>query len=214
MPKKNHKRSSKKRPATNAAYALATRAIHAAECRKKYADAITTPIVQTSTFTFENSQAIEDYTKNGADHFEYARYGNPTVDIAEGRLADLEGAEDCVVFSSGMSAITTTILSLVRSGDHIVITDDSYKKTLEFCRSYLKQFGVECTIVPFGDYEALDRSIQKNTRFIFSESPTNPYLNIFDLVKLKAIAQKHNVLTLISNVTTPLPPRICSLAMA
>jgi cystathionine gamma-synthase len=107
-----------------------------------------------------------------------------------------------------MSAITTTILTLVQSGDHIVITDDSYKKTLEFCRSYLKQFGVGCTIVPFGHYEALERAVKKNTRFIFSESPTNPYLNIFDLVKIKKIATKHNVLTLIdSTFATPLNQR-------
>lgn len=183
---------------------LSTRAVHAGEPRAKYADSLTTPIIQTSTFTFKNSKAIEDYTKKGKEHFEYGRYGNPTAKIAEARLADLEGAEDCVVFSSGMSAITTTILSLVQSGDHIVITDDSYKKTLEFCRSYLKQFAIECTIVSFGDYTAIDKAIKKNTRFIFSESPTNPYLNIFDLSKIKKIAKKHNILTLIdSTFATP-----------
>ncbi len=180
-------------------YSLATRSIHAGEDRKKYADAITTPIVQTATFTFSGSRDIEEYTKKGKEHFEYGRYGNPTATIAERRLADLEGAEDCVVFSSGMSAITTTILSLVKTGDHIVITDDSYKKTLEFCRSYLKRFGIEATIVSFDDYEAIDKAIQPNTRFIFSESPTNPYLNIFDLVKLVKIAKKHKVLTLIDS---------------
>ena len=187
---------------------ISTRAIHAGEPRRKYADSLTTPIIQTSTFTFRNSKHIEDYTKKGKEHFEYGRYGNPTAKIAEKRLADLEGAEDCVIFTSGMSAITTTILTLIQSGDHIVITDDSYKKTLEFCRSYLKQFGVECTIIPFGDYETLERTIKKNTRFIFSESPTNPYLNIFDLVKIKKIADKHNVLTLIdSTFATPLNQR-------
>jgi len=187
---------------------LATRAVHAGEPRKKYADSLTTPIIQTSTYTFRNSKAIEDYTKKGKEHFEYGRYGNPTAKIAEARLADLEGAEDCVVFSSGMSAITTTILSLVQSGDHIVITDDSYKKTLEFCKSYLKQFGIECTIVPFGDYQVLEKAIKKNTRFIFSESPTNPYLNIFDLVRIKKIADRHNVLTLIdSTFSTPVNQR-------
>jgi cystathionine gamma-synthase len=187
---------------------LSTRAIHAGEPRRKYADSITTPIIQTSTFTFQNSKHIEDYTRKGKEHFEYGRYGNPTAKIAEKRLADLEGAEDCVVFSSGMSAITTTILTLIQSGDHIVITDDSYKKTLEFCRSYLKQFGVECTIVPFGDYKVFEKAIKKNTRFILSESPTNPYLNIFDLVKIKKIADKHNVLTLIdSTFATPLNQR-------
>jgi len=187
---------------------LSTRAVHAGESRRKYADSLTTPIIQTSTFTFKNSKHIEAYTHKDMEHFEYGRYGNPTAQIAERRLADLEGAEDCVVFSSGMSAITTTILSIVRSGDHIVITDDSYKKTLEFCKSYLKQFGIECTIVPFGDYEILEKAIKKNTRFIFSESPTNPYLNIFDLVKIKKIADRHNILTLIdSTFSTPLNQR-------
>ena len=187
---------------------LSTRSIHAGEPRRKYADSLTTPIIQTSTFTFKNSKHIEDYTKKGKEHFEYGRYGNPTAQIAERRLADLEGAEDCVVFSSGMSAITTTILTLVQSGNHIVITDDSYKKTLEFCKSYLKQFSIGCTIVPFGDYGVLEKSIRKNTRFIFSESPTNPYLNIFDLVKLKKIASKHDILTLIdSTFSTPLNQR-------
>ena len=201
-------KSSKRNKPAGGGKSLSTRAIHAGEPRTKYADSLTTPIVQTSTFTFRNSKAIEDYTKKGKEHFEYGRYGNPTAKIAEARLADLEGAEDCVVFSSGMSAITTTILSLVQSGDHIVITDDSYKKTLEFCKSYLKQFGIECTIVPFGNYEVLEKAIKKNTRFIFSESPTNPYLNIFDLVRIKKIAEKHNVLTLIdSTFSTPFNQR-------
>ena len=201
-------KSSRKRKAVRNDTSLSTRAIHAGEPRRKYADSLTTPIIQTSTFTFQNSKHIEDYTRKGKEHFEYGRYGNPTAKIAEKRLANLEGAEDCVVFSSGMSAITTTILTLIQSGDHIVITDDSYKKTLGFCRSYLKQFGVECTIVPFGDYKVLERAVKKNTRFIFSESPTNPYLNIFDLIKIKKIADRHNVLTLIdSTFATPLNQR-------
>jgi cystathionine gamma-synthase len=200
-------KSSSKRKA-DGSKSLSTRAIHAGEPRRKYADSLMTPIIQTSTFTFRDSKHIEQFTREGKEHFEYGRYGNPTAKIAEKRLANLEGAEDCVVFSSGMSAITTTILTLVQSGDHIVITDDSYKKTLEFCRSYLKQFGVECTIVPFGDYEVLDKAIKKNTRFIFSESPTNPYLNVFDLVKIKKIADSHNVLTLIdSTFSTPVNQR-------
>jgi cystathionine gamma-synthase len=181
-----------------------TRSIHAGEDRHRYADSITTPIVQSSTYMFKDSKEIEAYTKNDKIRFEYGRYGNPTEKVAEKRLADLDGAEDALMFSSGMMAITTTILALVQSGDHIVITDDCYNKTLEFCRSYLKRFGIECTIVPFGDYELLDSSIRKNTRFIFSESPTNPYLNVFDLVKFKKISEKHKVLTIIdSTFATP-----------
>lgn len=183
---------------------LDTMAIHAGEDRAKYADSLTTPIVQTSTYTFKNAKDIEEYTTKEKERFEYARYGNPTEKIAERRLVELEGAEAGVVFSSGMMAITTTILSLIHSGDHIVITDDSYKKTLEFCKSYLKRFGIGCTIVPFGDYTVLEKAINEHTKFIFSESPTNPYLNIFDLTQLKKIAEKYNLLTLIdSTFATP-----------
>jgi len=187
---------------------FSTRSIHAGEERLRYADSITTPIVQTSTYAFKDSKEVEAYTKHGKARFEYGRYGNPTEKVAERRLAALGGAEDCVVFSSGMSAIITTILAVVRSGDHLVITDDAYKKTLEFCSSYLQRFGVDCTIVPFGDYDALDAAVRPKTRFIFSESPTNPYLNIFDLEKLHAIAKKHQVLTLIdATFSTPVNQR-------
>ena len=184
---------------------FSTRAIHAGEDRLRYADSITTPIVQTATYAFKDSKEIEAYTKHGKARFEYGRYGNPTERVVEQRLAALGGAEACAVFASGMSAIVTTILALVRSGDHIVITDDAYKKTLEFCGGYLQRFGVDCSIVAFGDYEALDAAITPKTRFIFSESPTNPYLNIFDLDRLRDIARRHKVLTVIdATFSTPL----------
>lgn len=187
---------------------FSTRAIHAGEDRKRYADSITTPIVQTATYAFKDSKEIEAYTKHGKARFEYGRYGNPTEQVVERRLAVLGGAEDCVVFASGMSAIVTTILALVRSGDNIVITDDAYKKTLEFCSSYLQRFGVACTVVPFGDYDAMEAAVNEKTRFVFSESPTNPYLNIFDMDKLTAIARHHNVLTVLdSTFSTPINQR-------
>jgi len=202
---------SKKRPSAHRQHpehGYSTRSIHAGEQRERYADSITTPIVQTSTYAFKNTSEVEAYTKHGKERFEYGRYGNPTELVAQRRLAELEGAEDCVVFGSGMSAIVTTILTLVRSGDHLVITDDAYKKTLEFCSSYLQRFGVDCTIVPFGNYEALEDAIHANTRFIFSESPTNPYLNIFDLERLHTIARRHHVLTVIdSTFATPMNQR-------
>jgi len=199
---------SKTRKAKRRRQGMSTRAIHAGEDRERYADSITTPIVQTSTYAFKDSKEVEAYTKGGKERFEYGRYGNPTELVAQRRLAELEGAEDGVLFTSGMSAITTTILALVRSGDHLVITDDAYKKTLEFCSEYLQRFGIGCTIVPFGDYGALDRAVRKKTRLIFSESPTNPYLNIFDLERLRQIARKHKVLTVIdSTFATPLNQR-------
>ncbi len=185
-------------------YHLDTKAIHAGERRERYADSLTTPIFQTSTYSFQSSSEIEEYTSKRKDRYEYGRYGNPTQKAAEMRLAALEDTEDCLLFASGMSAITTTILAYVKSGDHIILTDDSYKMTLEFCSSYLQRFGIECTIVPFGDYEKLELSIKNNTRLIISESPTNPYLNVFNLEKLNEIANKYSVLTLIdSTFATP-----------
>ncbi|HOE79778.1 MAG TPA: aminotransferase class I/II-fold pyridoxal phosphate-dependent enzyme [Smithellaceae bacterium] len=181
-----------------------TKAIHSGEDRARYADSITTPIVQSSTYFFKDSKEIESYTKNAKKRYEYGRYGNPTEIVAQQRLMVLNSADDALVFSSGMMAITTTILALVESGDHIVITDDCYGRTLEFCRTYLKRFGIDCTIVPFGDYELLDSSIRENTRFVFSESPTNPYLNVFDMVKFRHIGDKHKVITIIdSTFATP-----------
>lgn len=187
---------------------LSTRSIHAGEERQRYADSITTPIVQTSTFAFKDSKEIEAYTKGKKVRYEYGRYGNPTEKVAERRMADMEGAEDGVVFASGMSAIVTTILTIVQAGDHIVITDDAYRKTLEFCNSYIQRFGIACTVVPFGNYKALEDAVRPNTRFIFSESPTNPYLNIFDLNRLVEIAHRKKVLTLIdSTFATPFNQR-------
>jgi len=183
---------------------LSTRAVHAGEARRKYADSITTPIFQTSTYTYENVRDIEDFTKRGKQRFEYGRYGNPTTSVAERRLADLEGAEDCIVFASGMNAITTTVFTFVEPGDHIVVTDDCYRRTRRFCTVYLKQFGVSSTFVRFGDYRALENAINEKTRLIFSESPSNPYLKVLDFAELKKIAARKRVLTLIdSTFSTP-----------
>lgn len=202
--KKAAKRRGKKSIKNPAHWGDSTRAVHAGEDRLRYADSITTPIVQTSTYAFKDSREIEAYTKHGKARFEYGRYGNPTEQVAQRRLAVMAGAEDCLLFGSGMSAIITSILAFVRSNDHIVITDDAYKKTLEFCNSYLQRFGVDCTVVPFGDYQALEKAIRPNTRFIFSESPTNPYLNIFDLERLYEIAERHHVMTMIdATFSTP-----------
>lgn len=183
---------------------FSTRAVHAGEARRKCADSITTPIVQTSTYTYKNVRDIEDFTRRGKKRFEYGRYGNPTTSVAERRLADLEGAEDCIVFASGMNAITTTVFTFVETGDHIVVTDDCYRRTRKFCAVYLKQFGVSSTFVRFGDYRALEKAINKKTRLILSESPTNPYLKVLDFAELKKIAARKRVLTLIdSTFSTP-----------
>ncbi len=180
-----------------------TRAVHAGEARRKPYGAITTPIAQTSTYTFENTAAVLAFVEHKAERTavrkaggdlslrdEYGRYSNPTQTAAEGKLAALEGAEGAVLFATGMSAITTTMLALLSGGDHAIVVRDSYRRTREFAASFLPRYGVETTLVPIGDLDALAGAIQPNTRLIFCETPTNPYLRIMDLT---AVAERaHN----------------------
>ncbi len=192
---------------------ISTDCVHAGEERFKPQDSITTPIIQSSTFIFKNSEDIRRYT--GKEHFryEYGRYGNPTQRAAENKLAQLEEAESAVLFASGMSAIINTLLAVLKAGDHMVITDDAYGKTLAFCKSWLPKWGIASTVVEMGDYEAIERAIKPNTRIIFSESPTNPYLNIMDFAKLRDIKAKHPGMLVVSDSTfaTPFNQRPLSL---
>ncbi len=192
---------------------LSTRVVHAGEKRIKPYHAITTPVVQTSTFTFEDTRDLVDYmdAKIWGDQTgreEYGRYGNPTISAAEAKLANLDGGEAACLFSSGMAAVTTTLLSLLSAGSHVVLTDDCYRRTRQFVTKFLARYGVEATQVPMGDYEALEAAIRPNTKVILSESPTNPYLRVLDLEKLVAIAKKHQVKTVVdSTFATPINQR-------
>lgn len=175
-------------------WGISTKAVHAGEIRYNEYGSVTTPIVQTSTFIFKNIDEIKKLAVGAVERFEYGRYGHPTQIAAENKLAFLEGAEDAVLFSSGMSAITTTLFGLLKSGDHIIITDDAYRRTLEFCKACLVKFDIECTVVKMCDYEAMEKAIKPNTRLFFSESPTNPYLNIMDLERLIGIFKDKGIL--------------------
>jgi len=175
---------------------FSTKAVHSGEIRYNEYGSITTPIVQSSTFIFKNTEEIKLLAAGVSDRYEYSRYGHPTQLAAERKLAALEGTEDAVLFSSGMSAITTTLFALLKTGDHIIITDDAYKRTLDFCKICLSRFDIDCTVVKMCDYEAIEEAIKPNTKIFFSESPTNPYLNIMDLEKLMAIFNKTNIMVI------------------
>ena len=186
-------------------HGLSTLAVHAGEIRYNEYGAITTPIVQTSTFIFKNTREIKELAEGAKNRFEYGRYGHPTQYAAERKLAALEGAEDAVLFSSGMSAITTTLFALLNSGDHVIVTDDAYKRSLDFCKTRLCKFNIDCTVVKMCDYAAIQRAVRKNTRLFLSESPTNPYLNIMDLERLTAIFAKRPEVIIISDSTFATP---------
>jgi cystathionine gamma-synthase len=167
----------------------ATDAVHAGDPRNKAFDAIPMPIVQTATYSFADTAELVAYTEGRhptADRGEYGRYGNPTVRALELRLAALEGTEDAILFSSGMAAVTTSLLALVKAGQHVVLFQDCYRRTLEFVTDVLARFGVTHTLLPAGDVAALPAAIRPETRMVISESPTNPYLACIDLERVAA----------------------------
>jgi cystathionine gamma-synthase len=174
-----------------------TTAVHAGEPRPKPAHALATPIVQTATYTFADTQELKDHFEGRIDRVEYGRYGNPTQRIAEAKLAALEGAEDCLLFASGMAAITTTLFAMLSRGTHVVVTDDSYRRTRQFLNQTLHRYGIEVSTVPAGDYDALEDAVRPTTRVLLSESPTNPYNRILDLERFAEIGRRHRVRTVI-----------------
>jgi len=157
---------------------IETRTVHQSQGKRGNAE-LTIPISATSTYRFADTQEIVDYFEHRRERFEYGRYGNPTVAAAERVIASLDGGERCAIFSSGMAAITTTLLAMVRSGQHVVMTADCYRRTRQFSRQWLAKFGVEVTLVPAGDTRAIEEAIiPGKTRILFAESPTNPYLRV------------------------------------
>jgi cystathionine gamma-synthase len=179
-----------------------TVAVHCGE--RRWMGSITTPIAYTSTFVFQNVAEMIAFGKSEVEHFEYGRYGNPTRAAAERKLAALEGAERCILFDCGMSAVCATIFALCSQGQHLLITDDAYKQTLGFVANVLPRFGITSTVVPMGDYQAMADAVTDRTAMIISESPTNPYLNIADLDEIVRIARRHKALSVIdSTFATP-----------
>ncbi len=187
-----------------------TRAVHAGAGRPYPYHSITMPVVQAATYTFRDTADLRDFMEarmwgRGDGRSEYGRYGNPTVREAESRLAALDGAGDALLFSSGMAAITTVLLAFLPAGAHIVMTDDCYRRTRQFCQQFLSRLGIACTVAPMGDYDALEAAIRPNTRLLLSESPTNPYLRVLDIERLVDIARRHHVKTFVDTTfATPL----------
>lgn len=179
-----------------------TESVRAGRDFAKKAAALSTPIYQTSTFEVRDMQ--EQVRATHTDGF-YTRYGNPTHSVAESAIAELEGAEQALLFASGMAAITTSILALVKSGDHIVAQRDIYGGVIKFFSNWLPKLGIETTFVDTNDFEQHERAIRPDTKLIYVESPTNPTARVVDLEKIAVIGRKHNLITVIdSTFATPI----------
>ncbi|KDD72485.1 Cys/Met metabolism PLP-dependent enzyme, partial [Helicosporidium sp. ATCC 50920] len=185
-----------------------TLAVHGGERagRPRVSDSLTTPIVQTATYTFRNTEELVAYQEGRFGSYEYGRYGNPTSRAVEEKLCALERAEDCLVSASGMCAATTLLLALVPAGGHIVTTTDCYRRTRQFIQSLLPKMGISATVIDPSDLAELERALASQpVSLFFSESPTNPYLRCVDVAAAAELCHARGALVVIdSTLATPI----------
>ena len=185
-----------------------TRAVHGGEREHQTSEAVTTPIYQTSTFWFPDSETLRAYQEGRLDRDEYGRYGNPTWRAVERKLCAFEGAEEAVLFASGMCAATTLFLALLPRGGHLIVTSDCYRRTREFIGTFLRKLDVEASVIEPGDTKQLADAIRDDSRLFFTESPTNPYLRVTDVPRAVEVCRRRGVEVVIdSTLATPINQR-------
>ena len=166
---------------------LDTRAVHAGVEPDERTGAIMTPVFLSTAFVQES---VEKYLEKG---YSYTRSGNPTVTALEARVANMEGGAGAACVSTGMAATTLVISGIMNSGDHCIMTDCSYGGTNRAAREHFMDKGMEFSFVDFRDHDAIKAAIKPNTKLIFSESPTNPTLNIVDMEGVSAICKENDI---------------------
>ena len=177
-----------------------TLAIHAGAPRDSHANSILFPIHQTTAYVQEAVGVHKGHT--------YSRTSNPTVDALEQTIAALEGTPATLCFRSGMAAITTLCLSLLKSGDHVIISEVVYGGTIRLFRQVLGGLGIQYSFVDTSIPAAVDAAITPATRLIFVETPANPTLKLTDIAEIARVAKRHDVLLAVDNTfLTPLLQR-------
>jgi methionine-gamma-lyase len=159
--------------------------VHAGEETDPSTGAVSIPIYQTSTFAFPSTKILLEVMRGKRKGNVYTRWWNPTNKAAEDKIAELESGEGALLFSSGMAAISSTILTIVRSGDHVVSMRDVYGGTYEFMDEFLPKANVEVTFVDADRPEDVKDALKNNTRLVYLETPTNPTLKVVDIAAVK-----------------------------
>jgi cystathionine gamma-synthase len=192
---------------------LDTLAVRGGEAARHGYAAVATPIVCTATYRFANSAEIADHFEGRVVREEYGRYGNPTLREAEQKISALEGADETVLFPSGMSAMTTLLLAMLKPGDHVVMTSDCYRRTRQFIKTTLHKFGVEHSFVSPTDYAGLEAAVARpGTRLLITEAPTNPLLYVADVPRLAEICRRQRGVKLLVDSTLFTPCNVRPLA--
>jgi methionine-gamma-lyase len=162
-------------------------------------------ITDSSTYTFMQADTMED-TFHGETEgcFLYSRHWNPSNKYLADAMAAMEGTESAWITASGMAAITCAILQLCKTGDHIITSVTTYGGTFAFLKNYLPKFNIEVSFVNITDLDSVSRTIRPNTRLIYTESLTNPLLQVSDIPSLADIARTHNVTLMVDNTFSPM----------
>ncbi|MEJ2060275.1 MAG: O-succinylhomoserine sulfhydrylase [Gammaproteobacteria bacterium] len=179
-------------------YGFETRAVRAGQVRTAEGEH-SEPIFPTSSFVFSSAaEAAARFSGEQPGNI-YSRFTNPTVRTFEKRLAALEGGESCVATASGMSAILSTCLALLKQGDHVVCSRSVFGTTVVLFNNYLKRFGIEVDFVSLSEPEAWRKAIRANTRMLFLETPANPLTELADIAELAELAHTHDCLLVVDN---------------
>lgn len=173
--------------------------IHVGEGVQEDATPLTRPIYATSTFLFASAAELEAFQQGRSNTYIYSRYGNPTVQAAEQKLAVLEAAEAALVTSSGMAAISTALFGLLNSGDEVICSSAIYGGTLKVITQALERFGVGSRFVSLSELAAIDRVIGPRTRVVWFESPINPTLRCVDIAQVAGMCRSSGVLSIIDS---------------
>ncbi|MGH9510382.1 MAG: trans-sulfuration enzyme family protein, partial [Terriglobales bacterium] len=200
---------SKRTKPSRAPRADATHCVHAGEERHGRNAPLTTEIVQTSVFAIRDVEELRRYAAGKSNAYLYTRYSNPTIAAAEQKIAALEGAEGCVITSSGTSAVMVAVLAVCRAGDEILSSLDLYGGTLKLFEEVLPRLGIRTRLVPFRELgkidDKIDRYFSKRTRMLWLETPTNPALRCIDLRRMAEAARRHRAVMVVDNtMATPI----------
>jgi len=189
----------------NLPWSVGTQVVHAGEDQASAFGAVGTPIIQSSTFVFDDNKDLEAYLAGDSDRHLYSRWSNPTVSVAEAKLAALERAEGALAFSSGMAAISTAVLSFVKSGDRILALDSIYGGTYELFNNLCPRWGIE---VIWSSALDLARTVAETTpapSLVYFESPTNPNLKVVDIQAVTEQAKNRGIPVIMDNTfATPI----------
>ena len=176
----------------------ATLAIHAGEKRFHVSVPVGTSIARTANFTFANTEEMKRWAEGKSSAYIYTRYGNPTLAIAEEKIAALEGAEAAIVAASGMAAISSALLSILKAGDEVIATRALYGGSYRLMRDIFPRMGIVVRHVET-DLAGIERLVNPRTRALYIETPTNPTLRLVDLQKAVSFAKEWDLLALIDN---------------